>query len=1541
MTSDITRREFLQLSLTAAGGFVTPLGLVPRPPGSVTHKGSFVALVTAAGDVCPTLVQSPWLGMAALGDNVRPYPLGGVHLRWAFHPTLGFPRGGFDLYRRPHVEAMPMLCADVDLAHMTGRFKSPLRIGEVVLASDEDIAIAGGLSLDIGRAVDLRGKQPVSIWLGEVCRRVQVEVVDLSDASRRDPGSIVATAFDGVVAVASARSDRASDLQKLDLIADRIDRVVLGGAQGLDGGPMNGGLTRVYCAPMGDDVCSFLNVDPTAGRVQLNQACRPAEGGVTCEPKSIFLPLYDKDYPGQLPSMSAEWPEARRRTPVAGWPSPGTPAGEVPQDFTDLRDTLAQLVHPPDPHTLIPAASDPPVPLCPPDSEPAARPDGFYDPLGLVLLASIDPDIARVVGLYWIDGQYFVDQQRQIPDLAKINTRYDYLVVGHYPPTAAGAAACDGWEADALGSAITGPTPHGPLIYSPPDATSLDVVSVAVPGLDATRALALRRTSGVNQGPLTIRLPRPCRAVELYVGVANGTSATARAFSNGVEVDTQTWRPPGAGCPTDPCPGILLLAAEAIDELELDVALAVGFGAGTLLLAKTCIYIDYLPGGDIGWIVHDVDLDGTPPLPAPGYLNGAPLPAASQWRVGPNQECIFQHGQMAAGLRWGRGITEGGLVPRGAVVYDLWRQTLGNGASAASINPLSWGSPAETNIIVALRDEACDAYAPPPGWPPERQDYLDAPRDPDPPAHWFAYRVLGRDIFGRESGFTVSAPIDLADTVPPPPPVAVHARYLDPDDPHLTEKEHGWTHPASGPQHQLYVEWHWPDNLKEQAPDTTEFRIYFHPGRLNAVVGAVTDVTLVSASGDIAGEELYRLTTDVVLGPPSIGDPDHAFSGEWMGQGDQLYPVVDSGTDGAFLTLTIRRLVLNLPQPTPSDLATAHRNGKASAAVDSTHALAEISPVMSRAIIAPDLQPVPRAGAFSLSVRAPQPFAGMIAVSAARGPEPIEGESTDTTIVVETDVTLSIPADSLAGLGLRLIQRGIGWDIVGNETGPHGKLKLRRRDCDPLGREPLQRDPIAGEGFVVVQPDEGRPSMQPFMLESGNLYWRDVSEPANWSRRVKVVPHVLRAPETDDKWWVTVALDPVLAIPDREGAGYGAVGVTAADSSPYGKDSWAIATSSAQRQGNEGKVGGPALVVRGDYRIPQTPARNQDVLWTTPADFLGRSFFRVRWQNLEKRVPPIPNTPSELRYLIYRALEDPQGSGPPDDEDARYVLITPEPLRPDEHGDVAEPGHPTAKGDLLQYRDTLDGKSRSRYYYRVRAVSVSGTPGDFSDPIGPVQCPDVVGPRAPVITKVVGGDREITIVWAANAGDSVTDHRIYRADNAKSAQDVRAMELMTAEPKLSDTTGEWTWTDMLVRAQLTYFYRVVAVDSAGNLSRSGPPIAASAFDITPPDPATWQQAIWVKVDQDGIEHSWSETVTLFTPAIRLDWIVVAPTIESLVQRRIGDALLWETITSWQRIDCSFRDETVSVQSDYRYRVKTRKANGHTSVSETVSILPPP
>jgi hypothetical protein len=753
----------------------------------------------------------------------------------------------------------------------------------------------------------------------------------------------------------------------------------------------------------------------------------------------------------------------------------------------------------------------------------------------------------------------------------------------------------------------------------------------------------------------------------------------------------------------------------------------------------------------------------------------------------------------------------------------------------------------------------------------------------------------------------------------------VTAKYLDPDDPYLAPEELVWTGNGGGqPRHGLRIGWRWWDNLRSQAPDAAQVRVYLKRGRANVVIGSITQVNPSASPGLVALHTDVPITSYTGAGH---GHQPNDFSGELLDARGTLYPIVESDVDGnGFLMLRYEPLDITPPSVTGVTVQVA------------------------------DPRPLPAPGPFSLSIRPPMPLAGRVTARVIQGTAP--GQE----ILLETDVRHRGVVNDLAGH--RFVSAGVTWTVIGNTTGWNFVLRLRLRDCEPFL-------PDAGTRFRLMAAN----GLTAVLLDPGNRHWLDMGDRAHWTERLHVEqgldvptgtvasvvdnqdgtltvtlnvtggaykPHYLggvleiddqgdhfwpvvgrvagaglklrvtrmrRNPETgvvdavdppgsgspDFTYWPDIALPISLPLDPREGTAIACVAVATADDKTYGADPWPTGTE----HGNEGPLSAPVVVMRVDRTEPSAPGIPANVpLVATAADFHGDSFFNVRWLN---------GGNPDMRVLVYRTLADvvagnfvepvPTPSTSPDLD--RYMLVTPKPLRSGDHADVTEMGY-TASPGVSAWRDRLDGKSRSRYFYRLLVLSTTGVYGQWSAAVGPVHCPSVVPPAAPVVTRIVAGERQITLKWTPSRAPVVAGYRVYRATDPDLTGDVRRMARVADIP-LSVAGSEPTWKDTSAPVGVDVYYRVTVIDVQALPYESAPSkaVLGRAVDTTPPKAPVWVSAVWLLYNTaTGSTLPWPVDGVIPAPyaaAIRLERTSVQGA--SAVFRREKGERWWEPV-SW-------------------------------------------
>lgn len=268
-----------------------------------------------------------------------------------------------------------------------------------------------------------------------------------------------------------------------------------------------------------------------------------------------------------------------------------------------------------------------------------------------------------------------------------------------------------------------------------------------------------------------------------------------------------------------------------------------------------------------------------------------------------------------------------------------------------------------------------------------------------------------------------------------------------------------------------------------------------------------------------------------------------------------------------------------------------------------------------------------------------------------------------------------------------------------------------------------------------------------------------------------------------------------------------------------------------------------------------------------------------------------------------------------------FSQITIKPLDPDDSANANRlgPDNPTGfpiDSALRAYIDILDGRATNRYFYRAAYTDGAHNRSELSLSSSPVYLPNVIPPRTPVITKILGGDRQIILRWSSNRESDLSEYHVYRADTKEAARDLRLMtqvhiEIVPAiEPSLRP--AEITWSDTPIPGLVNFYYRIIAVDSAKNVSEPSSFVTARSFDSSRPEPPTWETT-QLGATPNSIILFWSTSITDF---------------RCLVQRKHVGLIDWENISGWlPKGHYTFEDHDRDIDKEYNYRLRVLDNKG--------------
>ena len=928
-----------------------------------------------------------------------------------------------------------------------------------------------------------------------------------------------------------------------------------------------------------------------------------------------------------------------------------------------------------------------------------------------------------------------------------------------------------------------------------------------------------------------------------------------------------------------------------------------------------------------GAIVYNIRMAQAPPLAGPNGLEVYALPGSSRQTEAATPEESVNN----AGLRWNLNKTElGVLLPGSAVMYHLWRANLGTGAAPSTTIRYDLLSRQWPVLVVGTGIAQQTA----PDWPPFFLHAIDNGLADG----WYSYQVSSIDIFGRHSAnsaagvwrqwapppeprpwYYIDPPSDavihpsairLLTKIAPPPPTGVEAFTLDPADPTLI-KDAAYTAWGNKLQNKnvigLRVRWSWPETHRVQAPHTREFRIYYEPGHLNALLG---NTRAVVAASDTESD----VTTDI---PNSA--PAESYIGGSLHAGEDAFVIVGSEA-GSLLRVRVRNVGprRNIPpqinKPCTIAIPPAYSAGTASVGSGST--------VVT-----------------GVGTAWTTPFAGMLFQMATD-----ERSYRIASVVSETQLTLAQPYDgstksdrvySILHPQFIDYSKAVNWEkryyVVNFDqhwtAGTDAEGRPVRRYEIFLPEDAAQEgvrliasrtEPIVYANIGVSAADDKSHTADdpkwtgPWAGRTGNE--GRVGPPAKIFRVLRELPPVPLLPRMPERLFATRA--------DQNGNSFYTFRWPPLDQTKLhlfrAFDDALFNVDWKQRPR-------PALDVA---QIEFFPSELTDARWSSAK----RQQVAAELNQLNTFAHDAAGTTQAFihyRGLSADALRVLAGLRGNDAAFTQVTIATLDPSDPawtnrrgpddPDNFQVGDPGNPLASPTLRIFIDTLDGRTTNGYFYRAVYVDAANNRSAFSLATPPIKAPSVVPPRMPVITKAVSGDRQIMLHWASNREPKLRAYQVYRTDVEVAAQDIRLMTRVHTEPLPSDAAAprpaEMSWWDDTVTVATPYWYRLVAVDDAGNTSMPSNTVRALASRLAPPAAPDWIKAEW------NSAHT----------AVHLEWLAAEPGLQFLVQRRSGTSFRWVTISPWLAPDTTvFDDQGAAQTGENDYRLQARDVAGNIS-----------
>lgn len=839
-----------------------------------------------------------------------------------------------------------------------------------------------------------------------------------------------------------------------------------------------------------------------------------------------------------------------------------------------------------------------------------------------------------------------------------------------------------------------------------------------------------------------------------------------------------------------------------------------------------------------------------------------------------------------AGLTWNTQVSGGILAPGAPTLYHVWRADLGNCASPAAADPADFAVITERSPVPVSHAVMTPPQVPPsPGdWPPFGLAYIDRGLADG----WYSYAVNGVDLFGRHSPNSTSGawhqwapaptprpwyyqdpPADrvidagkvrLLDKLPPPPPTGVEAFALDPNDPTTLHDAawQAWRASLSAAEQAnvigLRVRWRWTPAHHRQAPDTREFRVYYQSSPLNTLRGRVTAVTPASSTESM-------VATDIATAPAA-----NALAGLSVRVGAESWRVVgnDAGSP-------IRLRVKNIG---PSDdILPGARKRCAIALLPGYPGYVEYGDAAQWAVrraVVPYGSPTSVAPDGTRHYELFLPAAGAV-------------DRSGLPLAVSLDEPMSAAAIGVTATDDKAHTPDVRGDAsrFGNESrigGPATVFRLLR----------------------AVPPPPVMPPDSPKVYASRADYTGKSFYTFRWlpSPHLRALPH--RALD-DAIFQADLAMRPR---PDLH----------ASDTQYFPSQAAEPAWTALKRQ--------------------EVAAELNGLNGLNPSDLAAA---RATYQALSN---------DGLRVLAgLQGVEK------------VFVQLTTQPLDPDEPEAGAPDGlrwrrvgPDVAAGSLAAgqraFVDGLDGHAVNRWFYRIAYVDEVHNIGPLGLSSPPVWLPDVTPPRTPIPSRVVAGDRAVTLEWASNREPDLAEYRVFRADDVRAAEDIRTMTLVhavAADPDPAARPKTVSWSDSPVPGLRDLWYRIVAVDrispdaqgGGGNVSVPTAALRTRAYDQSEPAAPAFSSIEWVYRDAVGTVHPWADVPpagTTKVAAVRLRWPAAAADVRLLVQLHAASDGGFSAASGWLdpgTTEFIFEHPRTSEAQDFRLKALSAAGNANT------------
>lgn len=1449
-------------------------------------------------------MKKPLLALVAHASDGKEYDFlgellgAGVHLRWAFRRELGFPLGGFCVFRRES-QVPQMASARLDTLSVPPHTKEVrLKVaGSAVNVSSKPFDLAKTVeptqsaANDIYKALGIKPlKTGPTATLGSA-KKLSLSFVPrpfvLLDLVAANGTKLELRAYSGGRLIDTRSATYHGTVLPFLFSPSYIEQVIVEGTS-----PRIVRICMAVEEPLegADTDPRFLSTGvgtapPLAGHSiphALNEWV-PVAGCPIC------LPITHVDYP--CPNKD----NCDRTTALERLPKPPL-ANEYRAEIDGLLLALKTVVD----RSLGPTMGS--RYLQNTQTEDQACADTTATPMALrmaaldmLLAASLDPYVARMLGLYLVDTD------------AKEGHSYDYKVVGHWPEGTLWSLG-ESVDFDALpaGTTLSKAFVHRGMTFVGDCAFSIAEEEHGSAGVRRGLTLGTKletqwpflTTTAAHTRRLFLRFEQPvCEVLVHAQRTGLGSGLDLRAFRHGAEVAlTQSTAQVAS----------IAVHAQAIDTIEILGDLAV--------LWKIDFGEEYLPHGSRRYIAYGVKMIPPRPMVAPSGVTATALPALTKKQAdcAPPLSGTVLGERYPVGIGWAMPNPSNEVLSEDPVLFRIERKASpgGHAEMCTGPHPLLLAAPGEST--------------PNSSWKVSGVQFTDVVAK----LGWYEYRVCGIDIFGRQSGFSMSPAMVKIQPTPPAPPTNVKAKWLDPRDPYLSDIERKWVDQGIGG---LLVCWEWTANLERQSPGIEKFHVVYQEGWLNQLSGTVEGSPSIAESGS-EFSVMVRLSRAV---------PTNGLAGMALSHGGKPYrilqhmPTVEDTPGFHVTTLTCRVLDLSHLNMTMGDALVVPLTVSVRARVEQLDE--QMSQVKGLTLLTRDLLNAPPAGLMGATLESGGRSFRLSSVvecpaGSVRGVR-LRAEFEQARSGIETarirglkdkSVMLNLPTLPSLLLDYHQLQ---SWakacpPVAASGSGTYRLfIRKHRTPGEPLGCFQVSprehqliepRPPIAGAGTVYGQ----------VAVASDALVVGAASSPATFVRSAWTKPE---APGFANQ-------------PSGEAFLY-------ADAPDFlGRAAY------VHRWMGEAKIGYvvyralDAVIFDVDRRVG--PSRSKvRAHWDgflSLFDHYGEAVCEEAFATfvIRSQEPPNYEAISNRPWLMQILASFP-------DISEAFIPLHGTPIR-------CTGSENTATTQCEYLDNTLPGHGTDKYLYRIRATDDARNSSPLSLSSLPV-CLKGGLPRTPVITRVTSGERKITLSWASNREIDLLEYRVYRASSAEDARDLQSMTqvaVVAADPDPVARPAEVAWTDEPVRGLVDYWYRVAAVDrsdpvdphdGSGNVSDASPAAVARAYDQTPPIPPPITALTWVRVDSQGGVHGWNDAAPageIWESAVQLSWQEYPDDWRLLVERQADSDENFRPTSNWlPPATTSYLHSASNSFEGNTYRLKALSGAGNSNVIYDAAQLP--